>query len=326
MPDVAPPIIIPTINFTENAQLFANLPKAIASALPAPMEAFGQGFGYILYRTQLPTAVNGGLFIKDVHDFATIYINGKFAGTLDRRNAAPNGSLPPLQIDTTGPAQLDILVANDGRVNVDHTMLTETKGITQFVVLDSRPLSDWKVCLLRMQELPTGYIRMSPLEQAADSEKMDKVMAFYAAQHSAPATAAPCGFAYSTACPTYISAALSAPPVDILSSVDAQLAAHPPVLEPHFFRAHFTVATTGDTFLDTHSLGKGAVWINGHNLGRFWNTGPQQTLYVPGPWLKTGENEIVVFDMLPTAHESVDGLDHPILDGPVSDKTISNQE
>jgi len=81
-----------------------------------------------------------------------------------------------------------------------------------------------------------------------------------------------------------------------------------------------------DTFLDISGLGKGVVWINGHNLGRFWSVGPQQTLYVPGPWLKKGSNDIILFDMLPRLNESVRGLDHPILDGPVSDKTTSNQE
>jgi beta-galactosidase len=104
----------------------------------------------------------------------------------------------------------------------------------------------------------------------------------------------------------------------------------PPVLPaskpPAFFRGHFTLTTTGDTFLDTRNLGKGAVWINGHNLGRFWSVGPQNTLYVPGPWLHRGVNEIVVFDLLPQARESVEGLDHPILDGSVSDKTTSSQE
>lgn len=41
---------------------------------------------------------------------------------------------------------------------------------------------------------------------------------------------------------------------------------------------------------------KGVVFINGQNLGRYWNLGPQETLYVPGPWLKPGLNEIVVFE------------------------------
>ena len=42
---------------------------------------------------------------------------------------------------------------------------------------------------------------------------------------------------------------------------------------------------------------KGIVWVNGKNLGRYWNAGPQQKLYLPGVWLRKGENEIVVFDL-----------------------------
>jgi beta-galactosidase len=86
---------------------------------------------------------------------------------------------------------------------------------------------------------------------------------------------------------------------------------------PCFYEGKFTIAHTGDTFLDVGSLGKGAVWINGHAIGRFWDIGPQQTLYVPGVWLKDGENEIVVFDVKGTGAVSIAGLDHPLLDGPV---------
>jgi beta-galactosidase len=64
---------------------------------------------------------------------------------------------------------------------------------------------------------------------------------------------------------------------------------------PAFYRGAFTLARPGDTFLDTRGWGKGTVWVNGHHLGRFWDIGPQQTLYVPGPWLRAGRNEVVVF-------------------------------
>ena len=58
--------------------------------------------------------------------------------------------------------------------------------------------------------------------------------------------------------------------------------------------------------------GKGAAWINGHALGRFWNVGPQQTLYVPAPWLKSGTNEVVVFTL--AGHRlRLRGLRQPIL-------------
>jgi len=60
--------------------------------------------------------------------------------------------------------------------------------------------------------------------------------------------------------------------------------------------------------------GKGFVWVNGHNLGRYWNIGPQQTMYVPGPWLKPGRNEIIVLDLLGPEQPVVAALDHPILD------------
>jgi beta-galactosidase len=90
-----------------------------------------------------------------------------------------------------------------------------------------------------------------------------------------------------------------------------------PCIGPCFYQSHFSVAKTGDTFLDVRSLGKGAVWINGHALGRFWEIGPQQTLYVPGPWLKDGDNEIVVFDAKGKGGPTLSGLDHPLLDGPV---------
>ena len=59
---------------------------------------------------------------------------------------------------------------------------------------------------------------------------------------------------------------------------------------------------------------KVAVWVNGKSLGRFWNIGPQQTLYKPAPWLKKGENEIVVFEMEDTGKRNLQGLDKPILD------------
>jgi beta-galactosidase len=82
---------------------------------------------------------------------------------------------------------------------------------------------------------------------------------------------------------------------------------------PAFYRGSFYLARRGDTFLDLSSWGKGIVWINGHNLGRFWNIGPQQTLYCPAPWLKSGHNEIVVFDLNGSQQHLIAGLKEPIL-------------
>ncbi len=82
---------------------------------------------------------------------------------------------------------------------------------------------------------------------------------------------------------------------------------------PAFYRATFEVPQTGDTFLDFSSWGKGVVWINGHNLGRFWNIGPHQTLYCPAPWLKKGRNELIVFELNGAERHLASGLAEPIL-------------
>ena len=83
---------------------------------------------------------------------------------------------------------------------------------------------------------------------------------------------------------------------------------------PTFYRGTFTVDSIGDTWLDLGGWGKGVVWVNGHNLGRFWNIGPQRTLYLPGPWLRRGANEIVVLDLMPEEVQSVEGVGGPIYD------------
>ena len=84
---------------------------------------------------------------------------------------------------------------------------------------------------------------------------------------------------------------------------------------PTVYRGTFTLTSTGDTFLDMRSWNKGFVFVNGVNLGRYWNVGPQQTLYLPGAWLRRGKNDIVVVDL--DGHgtsASVAGLRTPILD------------
>ena len=83
---------------------------------------------------------------------------------------------------------------------------------------------------------------------------------------------------------------------------------------PAFYRAEFNITEPGDTFLDTRALSKGVAWVNGHLLGRFWKIGPQQTLYVPGPWLRKGRNEVIVFDLDGASGKQLQGLNKPVLD------------
>lgn len=67
---------------------------------------------------------------------------------------------------------------------------------------------------------------------------------------------------------------------------------------PVVYEGTFTLDKTGDTFINMEEWGKGIVFVNGKNLGRYWQVGPQQTLYLPGAWLKEGENKIVIFEQL----------------------------
>ncbi len=87
-----------------------------------------------------------------------------------------------------------------------------------------------------------------------------------------------------------------------------------PARGPAFYRGEFSLNEIGDTFLDTRGWHKGVAWINGHFLGRVWDIGPQQTLYVPAPWLKRGANEVIVFDLAEQPNPALRALKEPILD------------
>jgi beta-galactosidase len=279
-----PPVItIPNITLTESTPLWVNLPTPIHSDTPKPMEQFDQAYGYILYRHQLPAAISGNLVLNELHDYARIYLNGKLAGTLDRRDKQST-----LALTTTGPARLDILVENSARINFSPAMRGEAKGITKSVTLAGQPLTNWQIYPLPMTTLPSLYVgpRLTP---AVKGQRGDYTGSGTPVAQGSKAS----------------------------MSTDS----------PSFYRGYFTLTTTGDTFLDVRKLGKGALWINGHPIGRFWNIGPQQTLFVPGPWLHKGSNEIVVFDLAPSASApTLSGLATPILDGPVIDTSASTKQ
>ncbi len=83
-----------------------------------------------------------------------------------------------------------------------------------------------------------------------------------------------------------------------------------PVLRKGVFR----LTKVADTYLDMSAWGKGIVWVNGHNLGRYWEIGPQQTLYLPAEWLRKGRNTIAVFEMLKPQQEWMQACERPVLD------------
>ncbi|MEV4616947.1 beta-galactosidase [Kitasatospora sp. NPDC049258] len=64
-----------------------------------------------------------------------------------------------------------------------------------------------------------------------------------------------------------------------------------------FFRATVQLTEVGDTYIDLSAWTKGVVWVNGHNLGRYWHIGPQRRLYCPAPWLRQDANEVLILDL-----------------------------
>ena len=78
-------------------------------------------------------------------------------------------------------------------------------------------------------------------------------------------------------------------------------------------RGHFNIDEPGDTYFDMSKWGKGCVWINGHHLGRYWDIGPQQTIYVPVEWLKKGSNEVIVLELLRTEQNVLEAITKPEL-------------
>jgi beta-galactosidase len=104
------------------------------------MEAMDQAYGYVLDRTIVNGPINGNLSIGAVHDYAQVYIDGKFQGVIDRR--LDQTSLP-LHIEAAH-ARLDILLENTGRVNFGPALPGERVGLLNGVTLAGKALTSWQ--------------------------------------------------------------------------------------------------------------------------------------------------------------------------------------
>lgn len=82
---------------------------------------------------------------------------------------------------------------------------------------------------------------------------------------------------------------------------------------PAFYKFEFEAEEAGDTFLDTEGFGKGCAFLNGFNLGRYWEIGPQKRLYIPGPLVKQGKNEIILFETEGKSAEHIRLYKNPML-------------
>ncbi len=233
IPPLIKPIAVKPFSFTEVAPLWENLPEPKADRDIKTMEEYDQGFGSILYRTSLPALSAPALLtVNEPHDYAQIFIDGKYIGTLDRRNAEKELVIQPCRKG----AQLDILVEAMGRINFGRA-IRDFKGITDNVTVTVEKdghkwvddLKNWQVFNITDEYDTYAAMDFRPLDMCMHREER---------------------------------------------------------LPRGVYRATFNVSKPSDTFLDFESWGKGLVYVNGHALGRIWETGPQQTLYMPGCWLK----------------------------------------
>jgi len=241
VPPVPAAVEIPEFTAIPFASVWHNLPSVHPSVQPKPMEMFGQYAGFILYRTRLTGHKSGKLAVTDLHDYATVFLNGKYIGYLDRSKNIQTIDLPP-----SGEAhpELEIFVEGMGHINFAQFMI-DRKGITDRVTLNGMTLMNWEVYDLPMDE---PFIA---------SLKSDSI---------------------------------------------------PDNRPGMFFKGTFALHKTGDTYFDMSNWEKGIVWVNGHNLGRYWKVGPQQRLYCPGSWLNEGMNDVVVFDLHHTTAATLKGV------------------
>lgn len=100
-------------------------------------------------------------------------------------------------------------------------------------------------------------------------------------------------------------------PMEDLTKVDFSLPAGEGL--PGFYEFQFEIDDSADTFLDMSGWGKGIVLVNHFNIGRFWEVGPQKTLYVPAPLLKHGANTVIIFETEGKISDTIQFCDEPKL-------------
>jgi len=238
MPDPIPAVAIPEFAMAPLTSVWDHLPSPVAVVQPRPFEAYGQNQGLALYRTTLVGRKSGRLAVTDLHDFATVFVDGKLIGTIDRRLGEKGLDLPATA--SSAPV-LDILVEGMGHINFAQDII-DRKGITDRVTLAGMTLMNWQMYLLPLAD-------------------------------------------------TWVSAL----------GVNAARSTTADTPRPgQFFHGTFRLDTPADTFIDMTGYRKGIVWVNGHNLGRYWDIGPQKRLYCPAPWLRAGQNDVIVLDLLKT--------------------------
>ncbi|XP_027928587.1 beta-galactosidase 8 isoform X1 [Vigna unguiculata] len=245
---------------------FTNSTNVFESETPMPMEYVGQLFGFVLYITEY-RAKRGGriLFIPKLHDRAQVFIscpseeNGARPTYVGTIERWLNNKLSLPGVKCHSNINLFILVENMGRVNYGAYMF-DRKGILSSVYLDEEKVKGWKMFPIPLHNL-NEMSTYNPITQASYS-------------------------AFS----------------EIISSRKKFIYKHENTSkEPAFYSGHFSIDKSNqvmDTFISLSNWGKGIVFVNDFNIGRYWPLrGPQCNLYVPAPILKQGDNFLVILEL-----------------------------
>ncbi len=279
--DVAPIITVPKFELKEFSSIFNGedsqfkLPIRKEGGVMT-FEEMDMGWGSMLYTTTMPEIPAQSVITADFHDFAQVFINGKYIGKIDRVKNEKSLTLPPVKKGD----ELEILVEAMGRINFGRA-IKDFKGIVGEVAITAEVEgieTTWKPQNWVKFGLPDSY------EKAADAfvHNNDYTKAENEGQR------------------------LGKKPQWNVDGLDL-------VSKRGYYRGYFNLTKVGDTFLNFETWGKGQVYVNGHALGRIWSIGPQQTLYVPGCWLKKGQNEIIVLDVVGPKEAVVWGQAEPEL-------------
>jgi len=261
VPKEYPTIAIPKFELKEFKPLVYGCDSIAKMGGLMTFEEMNMGWGSMMYETALPEIPVQSILRLDAHDYAQVFVNGKFVGKIDRVKHEQTLKLPAVRKGD----RLMILVEGMGRINFGRA-IKDFKGIVSDVVITAEVDNNettWKPRQWMKVRIPDDY------ENA--------VRALGATRDSRLNTLEPQGIGY--------------------------------------YRGYFDLKKTGDTFLNLENWGKGQVYVNGHAVGRHWYIGPQQTLYVPGCWLKKGQNEVIVLDVMgPRGEKTIEGLQKPIID------------
>ena len=273
-----PIITVPKFELKEFSSIlngYDNMKMPIHKGELRTFEEMDMGWGAMLYTTRLPEISNTSMLTADFHDYAQIFINGKYIGKIDRVKNEKSLTLPPVKKGD----ELEILVEAMGRINFGRA-IKDFKGIVSDVTLQAEIdhiETTWKPQGWTQLALPDSY------EKATDAF-------VHNIDHSQPDKGVRIG----------------GPIKWNTDGLDL-------VTKRGYYRGYFNLSKVGDTFLNFETWGKGQVWVNGHAMGRIWSIGPQQTLYIPGCWLKKGKNEVIVLDVVGPREPVVWGQAEPEL-------------